>query len=62
MDDDVQSGSGREYCSGDKNYHAVLDRADAYVERNGLDLPLDPDARRVYPEPAAGPSDPGLDG
>jgi putative flavoprotein involved in K+ transport len=37
---------------GDKNYHAVLDRADAYVERNGLDLPLDPDARRVYPEPA----------
>jgi putative flavoprotein involved in K+ transport len=29
----------------------VLDRADAYVERNGLDLPSDPEARRVYPEP-----------
>ena len=37
---------------GDKNYHAVLDRADAYVERNGLDFPLEPEARRVYPEPA----------
>ena len=36
---------------GDKNYLAVLDRADAYVERNGLDLPPDPEARRVYPEP-----------
>ena len=29
-----------------------VDRADAYVERNGLDFPLDPEARRVYPEPA----------
>jgi putative flavoprotein involved in K+ transport len=37
---------------GDRNHHAVLDRADAYVERNGLDLPLDPEARRVYAEPA----------
>lgn len=36
---------------GDKNHLAVLDRADAYVERNGLDLPPDPEARRVYPEP-----------
>jgi putative flavoprotein involved in K+ transport len=37
---------------GDRSYRAVLDRADAFVERNGLDLPLDPEARRVYPEPA----------
>jgi putative flavoprotein involved in K+ transport len=36
---------------GDKNYLAVLDRADAYVERNGVDLPPDPEARRAYPEP-----------
>ncbi len=35
-------------AQGDKNYRAVLDRADAYIERNGLDLPPDPEARRVY--------------
>jgi putative flavoprotein involved in K+ transport len=38
-------------AGGDNNYRAVLDRADAYVERNGLDLPPDPEARRIYPEP-----------
>ncbi|WP_296256898.1 MULTISPECIES: flavin-containing monooxygenase [unclassified Pseudomonas] len=36
---------------GDDNYLAVLDAADAYIERNGLDLPLEPQARRVYPDP-----------
>ncbi|WP_428661601.1 flavin-containing monooxygenase [Reyranella sp.] len=36
---------------GDRHYLAVLDRADAYVERNGLDLPPEPEARRIYPEP-----------
>ncbi|MFJ3483129.1 flavin-containing monooxygenase [Pseudomonas sp. NPDC090202] len=30
---------------GDENYLALLDAADAYVERNGLDLPLEPSAR-----------------
>ncbi|MEG5262988.1 NAD(P)/FAD-dependent oxidoreductase [Pseudomonas sp. JDS28PS106] len=30
---------------GDENYLALLDSADAYVERNGLDLPLEPQAR-----------------
>jgi putative flavoprotein involved in K+ transport len=35
---------------GDANYRAVLDRADAYVERNGLDLPQDPEARRSPPD------------
>ncbi len=30
---------------GDQNYLALLDAADAYVERNGLDLPLEPAAR-----------------
>lgn len=36
---------------GDANYLAVLDAADAYAERNGLDLPSDPEARKVFPEP-----------
>ena len=33
---------------GDENYLALLDAADAYIERNGLDLPLEPEARRVF--------------
>ena len=33
---------------GDENYLAVLDAADAYIERNGLDLPPEPEARRVF--------------
>lgn len=36
---------------GDANYMSVLDEADAYVERNGLDLPEDPEARRIDPDP-----------
>ena len=35
---------------GDENYLALLDAADAYIERNGLDLPLEPEARRVFPD------------
>ncbi|WP_022705052.1 flavin-containing monooxygenase [Pseudorhodobacter ferrugineus] len=38
---------------GDANYLSVLDEADAYVTRHGLDLPLEPDARRVWPMPAS---------
>jgi len=34
---------------GDQNYLDLLDAADAYVERNGLDLPEEPEAR-VLPE------------
>ncbi len=30
---------------GDENYRALLDAADAYVQRNGLDLPEEPGAR-----------------
>lgn len=37
---------------GDANYLSVLDEADAYVARNGLDLPEEPEARRIGPEPA----------
>ncbi len=36
---------------GDANYLSVLDEADAYVVRNGLDLPEEPDARKLEPEP-----------
>lgn len=36
---------------GDANYLSVLDEADAYIARNGLDLPEEPDARRIGPDP-----------
>lgn len=36
---------------GDANYLSVLDEADAYAARNGLDLPEEPEARRVWPDP-----------
>lgn len=37
---------------GDENYLALLDAADAYIARNGLDLPLEEEARRFLPDPA----------
>ncbi|MEQ6292137.1 flavin-containing monooxygenase [Vogesella sp. GCM10023246] len=37
---------------GDANYLALLDAADAYIARNGLDLPEEPQARRMLPDPA----------
>jgi putative flavoprotein involved in K+ transport len=36
---------------GDENYLALLDAADAYIARNGLDLPLEPEARKSFPDP-----------
>jgi len=36
---------------GDADYLSVLDEADAYVARNGLDLPAEPEARRIGPMP-----------
>ena len=36
---------------GDENYLALLDAADAYIARNGLDLPEEPEARTVLPDP-----------
>jgi len=38
---------------GDANYLSVLDEADAYVARNGLDLPEEPEARIIGPHPEA---------
>ena len=37
---------------GDANYLSVLDEADAYVIRNGLDLPEEPEAHTIDPDPA----------
>jgi putative flavoprotein involved in K+ transport len=36
---------------GDANYLSLLDEADAYAARNGLDLPLEPEARQIEPDP-----------
>ena len=36
---------------GDANYLSVLDEADAYIARNGLDLPGEPEARVIDPPP-----------
>ena len=38
-------------AQGDANYLSVLDEADAYVARNGLDLPEEPGARIIEPDP-----------
>jgi putative flavoprotein involved in K+ transport len=36
---------------GDANYMSLLDEADAYAARNGLDLPDEPEARQIEPDP-----------
>jgi putative flavoprotein involved in K+ transport len=38
-------------AQGDANYLSVLDEADAYIGRNGLDLPQEPAARNITPDP-----------
>lgn len=38
-------------ANGDANYLAMLDAADDYIRRNGLDLPEEPGARRRLPDP-----------
>ncbi|PVA11066.1 FAD-dependent oxidoreductase [Pelagivirga sediminicola] len=47
FEDDLQ----RNIAAGDANYHEVLDMADAYVARTGIDLPEEPEARQAYPDP-----------
>lgn len=42
---------GANIAQGDANYLSVLDEADAWVERNGLDLPEEPQARNIGPDP-----------
>lgn len=41
----------RNIAQGDASMTALLDEADAYVSRNGLDLPEEPEARRLDPDP-----------
>ena len=36
---------------GNRNYLSVLDEADAYISKNGLDFPEEPDARKTHPDP-----------
>ncbi|MBN9073745.1 MAG: NAD(P)-binding domain-containing protein [Rhizobiales bacterium] len=38
-------------AGGDANLFSLLDEADAYVERNGIDLPEEPEARKLDPDP-----------
>jgi putative flavoprotein involved in K+ transport len=38
-------------AQGDENYLSLLDSADAYVARNSLDLPEEPEARNFLPDP-----------
>ncbi len=45
--DDLQAN----VAAGDANYNEMLDLADAYVERTGIDLPEDPEARASHPTP-----------
>ncbi len=42
----------RNIAGGDANYLSLLDAADAYATKNGLDLPSEPDARTFEPNPA----------
>jgi len=41
----------RNLVSGDESYLSLLDEADAYVAKNGIDLPLEPEARVMLPDP-----------
>lgn len=43
---------GENIAAGDATYLSLLDAADAFVARNGLDLPEEPEARILGPDPA----------
>lgn len=45
-------GLAENLATGDANYLSVLDEADAWVARNGLSLPEEPEARIMAPDPA----------
>lgn len=42
----------RNIAQGDAHYLSVLDAADAYVAKNGLDLPEEPEARKIEADPS----------
>ena len=41
----------RNILDGDTSYLSLLDAADEYIRRNGLDLPEEPKARKMLPDP-----------
>lgn len=45
-----QSDLATNLAAGDENYLSLLDSADAYIARNGLDLPEEPEARTTFPD------------
>ena len=47
-----EPGLAGNLATGDANYLSVLDEADAYVARMGLDLPEEPEARVIPADPA----------
>ncbi|MFC0266884.1 flavin-containing monooxygenase [Kushneria aurantia] len=54
FEDDVvtfESDLGDNLARGDANYLALLQAADAYVARNGLELPEEPEAHRIAKDP-----------
>ncbi|PSS57857.1 NAD(P)/FAD-dependent oxidoreductase [Pseudomonas sp. BBP2017] len=46
-----ESNLAENIARGDENYLALLDAADAYIASNGLDLPPEPEARIMLPDP-----------
>ena len=42
---------GKNIAQGDANYLSMLNAADAYVRQKGLDLPEEPEAHRIGPDP-----------
>ncbi len=46
-----EPGLAENLATGDRNFLSVLDEADAYVARNGLELPEEPEARVIAPDP-----------
>ncbi len=47
----IAPGLAENLATGDANYLSVLDEADAWVARNGADLPEEPEARILPPDP-----------
>jgi len=47
------SDLGENIAQGDASYLSLLDEADAYVERTGIDLPEEPEARQLGPLPSS---------
>jgi putative flavoprotein involved in K+ transport len=47
----IAPGLAENLAVGDANYLSVLDEADAWVARNGADLPEEPEARILPPDP-----------